>query len=253
MELEIKYICLQEEFLSIAQYYINENILNILKKYYAKYINSNRKLSQINDLKTLLKVLEKRDCLNYYNIEPLIYISNNFLNDFQIQCKVRDYKIYVQSIQYCLSFNIYQESKENKDDNKLSNISKNSTSQIKVSNEFENQSTLEYKNVKSNLFTQKMELQQTELQQTLLSHLSKRIGRSWRDTVRYLNIPEYQIDAIQNKHPFDLKEQSYEALKLYITQYSDNNWKINLIHALEKARRKDLKELSEKLILESNS
>lgn len=196
-----------------------------------------------------MKVLEKRDCLNYYNIEPLIYISNNFLNDFQIQRKVRDYKIYVQSIQY-LSFNMYEESKGNKDDNKskLSNTSKSSTSQIKVSNKFENQSSLEYKNVKSNLFTQEM-----ELQQTLLSHLSKRIGRSWRDTVRYLNIPEYQIDAIQNKHPFDLKEQSYEALKLYITQHSDNNWKINLIHALEKARRKDLKELSEKLILESNS
>lgn len=111
MELEIKYICLQEEFLSTAQYYINRNILSILKKYYAKYINSNRKLSQINDLKTLLKVLEKRDCLNYYNIEPLIYISNNFLNDFQIQNKLKDYKIYIQNIQYCLSFNMYQESK----------------------------------------------------------------------------------------------------------------------------------------------
>lgn len=45
----------------------------------------------------------------------------------------------------------------------------------------------------------------------MFSQISERIGRSWRDTVRYLGIPEYQIDIIQNKHPNDMKEQSYEV------------------------------------------
>lgn len=45
----------------------------------------------------------------------------------------------------------------------------------------------------------------------MLSQISERIGRSWRDVARYLGIREYQIDIIQNKYPYDLKEQSYEV------------------------------------------
>ncbi|OAD62898.1 Death domain-containing adapter protein BG4, partial [Eufriesea mexicana] len=246
--MEIKYTCLKEEFLLVTQYHINENILSALKEYYAKYINSNRKLSQIKDLRTLLKILEKRDVLSYNNVDPLLYISIHFLNDLQIESKLRDYKLYLQKIQYPLSYNMYQESNENKNEkSKLSNITESSTSQIKVSNKIENQPISKYKGFKNN-FSSK----EAKLQQTVLSCISERIGRSWRDTVRYLGVPEYEIDMIQTKHTFNLKEQSYEALKLYMIQYSDNNWKVNLIRALEKARRRDLKELLENLILESN-
>jgi len=49
----------------------------------------------------------------------------------------------------------------------------------------------------------------------VLLQIKDRLGRSWRDVARRLNIRECEIDAIQSKYPYDLKEQSNEV-KLYI-------------------------------------
>jgi len=38
-----------------------------------------------------------------------------------------------------------------------------------------------------------------------------RLGRSWRDVARHLGIRECEIDAVQSKYPYDLKEQSCEV------------------------------------------
>ncbi|KOX78027.1 Death domain-containing adapter protein BG4 [Melipona quadrifasciata] len=242
--MEQMYICLREEFVSAAQYRINKSTLNTLKEYYMQYIDSNRKLSQIKDLTTLVKILEKRDILSCYNVKPFLHILSYFSNE-SLQSKIKNYNIYVKSIPYFLSCNMYQEINENTNEDKceISNRTGNSSLQT-ISNKLEDEFTLQYKDEKRNLSTQ-------ETTKQILSHLSERIGRSWRDTVRNLGVPEYQIDIIENKYPFDLKEQSYQALKLYMSQYSNNNWKINLINALEKARRRDLKELVEKLVLEN--
>ncbi|XP_076753506.1 fas-associated death domain protein [Xylocopa sonorina] len=230
MKTDNEYLSLCEEFLFVVQHHLDQSTLNSLKEYYAPCINSNRKLSQIKDIRALLKVLEKRDALSYDNIEPLLYISNNFLNHCEIQSKLNDYLNYLKNIQYPTSYNMYRERNTNKHKkSKTLNITESTTQTNKCNDEHE-----------------------TALQQMLLSCISERIGRAWRDTVRYLDVPEYQIDAIQIKYPLDLKEQSYEALKLFMYQYSNVDWKIKLIHALEKARRRDLKELVERLILESN-
>lgn len=45
----------------------------------------------------------------------------------------------------------------------------------------------------------------------VLLQLKERLGRSWRDVARHLNIRECEINAIQIKYPSDLKEQSYEV------------------------------------------
>lgn len=245
--LQIKYICLRDEVLSVAQFHITESILKMLKEYYAQIINSNRKLSQIKDIRTLLKVLEKRDCLSYNNIEPLSHISNNFLNDIQIQTKVKDYKLHIQNMQTAPLINMYQNTDVNKvkDESELSNVTKSNISQSNVLT-----SDPKYQASKSYVENQKTASDEKAIfQQRLLLQISERIGRSWRDTARYLNIPEYQIDAIQCKYPCNLREQSLEALKLYVSQYDTGNWELNLIRALEKARRRDLKELAEKFII----
>ncbi|XP_076247115.1 fas-associated death domain protein isoform X2 [Calliopsis andreniformis] len=233
----MKYNWLCEVVLSAAQLHVDESVLRILKEYYANYINSNRKLSQIRDLRTLLKVLEKRDILSYSNVDPLYHISN-YLNDLQVQQHIQDYKLYLQNTAHSSFCDMYK--KTNGHETKI----KNSTSQSKVEDiELKDQSVYEEK--KQATCSEQEEM----LQQMILLQVSERIGRSWRDTVRFLGIPEYQIDVIQNKYPFDLKEQSYEALKLCISQYSTDNWKLSLLQALEKARRRDLKELVEKLII----
>ncbi|KOC61786.1 Death domain-containing adapter protein BG4, partial [Habropoda laboriosa] len=238
--MEAEFISIRAEFVSATQIFMSESILNALKEHYAAYIDSNRKLSQIKDLNTLLKVLEKRDILSCVNIEPLLYISNNFLNDLPIQKKINNYKIYLETVQYSPFYNMYQDVDEDKHENNSVLLNASGTSQIKILNE----SLPKYKDHKTNYFEDEI-----ALQQILLSNISEKIGRSWRDTVRYLGLPEYQIDAIENNYAFNLKEQSYQALKLCMSQNKSGNWKINLIQALEKARRRDLKELAEKLII----
>ncbi|XP_017876548.1 uncharacterized protein LOC108622920 [Ceratina calcarata] len=224
--MESRYKCLLEDFLSVGQLYINQNMLYTLKERYRQCIDSDRKFSQIKDLRTLLKILEKRDTLSCDNIEPLFYISNHFVNDLQMIIKIRQYKDNFEKTEYFPSYNMNQNLNENK----------NYESQLPVK--------------KSNPSEGKYCEKDVALQDILLSRVSERIGRSWRDTVRYLGVPEYQIDAIHSKYAFDLREQSYQALKLYMAQYSDNNWKLDLIKALDKARRRDLKELVERLIIE---
>ncbi|KAG7188281.1 hypothetical protein KM043_007945 [Ampulex compressa] len=90
------------------------------------------------------------------------------------------------------------------------------------------------------------------LQQTVLMHLSQRLGRSWRDVARHLNIRECEIDTVQNKYPYDLKEQCNEILKNYFMQCKTGSWKIDLLLALEKGRRKDLKEMVQQLFFSTN-
>ncbi|KZC05032.1 Death domain-containing adapter protein BG4, partial [Dufourea novaeangliae] len=248
MTVEIKYNCLLEEFLSTAETFVNDHILNNLKDYYAHCINSNRKLSQIKGLNTLLKVLQKRDTLNFNNVEPLVYIANNYLNDSHVLNKINDYKFYCENTNYSKFCNMYQDANDHKDNNKkdLSKEVKELILQPKLQGTKSECETLSQKCVTN---VKRHSKQEEMLQQMVLLQISERIGRSWRDTVRYLGIPESQIDIIENKHPFDMKAQSYMALKVCVFKYSTGNWKLNLIHALEKARRRDLKELAERLIL----
>ncbi|KAK2582840.1 hypothetical protein KPH14_008925 [Odynerus spinipes] len=89
---------------------------------------------------------------------------------------------------------------------------------------------------------------ESKLKQIVVLKICEQLGRSWRDVCRYMDLKEYQIDEIQNKYPYNLKEQSFQALQICISEY-DSNWKINILHALEKGRRKDIKEFVEKILL----
>lgn len=108
MTVEMSYNHLCEQFLSTTQSYIDDKILKVLKEKYSYCINSERKLSQINDLRTLLKILEKRDVLNYNNVEPLVYISN-ILHNSHVQNNIEDYKFHLKYMQYSLFSNMYQD------------------------------------------------------------------------------------------------------------------------------------------------
>lgn len=85
----------------------------------------------------------------------------------------------------------------------------------------------------------------------VMLEISERLGRAWKDVARHLGIRECEIDATQSKYPRDFKKQTHEILKIYMSQFDREEWVINLIHALEKARRRDLKEFVEKLILKN--
>ncbi|XP_076662163.1 fas-associated death domain protein isoform X2 [Halictus rubicundus] len=194
-------------------------------------MTTHKRFSQIKNLSTLIKILEKRDTLNFRNIEPLVDISSNFLNDARISTLIKDYKSYLENTRNSKSCDMNQDENVKEEQKTEPSQDTASSSQKHLIN-----------------FKTRLE-QEEELKKMVLSQTSERIGRSWRDTVRYLGIPEYQIDVIGNKYPFDMKEQSYQALSLCISEYCSDDWKLSLIRALERARRRDLKEMVEKLIV----
>ncbi|GAB1868055.1 Death domain-containing protein [Camponotus japonicus] len=247
-----KYNILRQEFLSKAELVIDSGTLDELKLNYMNNIESKRKLSKVTDLQTLIRLLEKRGIVSYDQIEPLRYISKKFVVDPNLESKLQDYENWVKSMPQLYLCNMYQS-----DEVPTSSISE-SPSSSNLS-----QSTLEGSAESFSQTTQTLCFEQEErnnlndrrklLQQTVLLQLKDRLGRSWRDVARHLNIRECEIDAIQSKYPFDLKEQSCQILRMYMSQSNSEQWVINLIRALEKGRRKDLKELVEELVLKDKN
>lgn len=101
-----RYTLLREDFLSIAESLIDSDILDQLKCNYAYEINSKRKLSRIKDLKTFIRLLEKRDIMSYSNIEPLRYITKKYIHKPDLENKLKDYESWLNTIP--LLCNIYQ-------------------------------------------------------------------------------------------------------------------------------------------------
>ncbi|XP_011065459.1 PREDICTED: fas-associated death domain protein [Acromyrmex echinatior] len=251
-----KYTLLCQDFLSIAEPFIDSNILNQMKCNYAHEIDSKRKLSQIKDLKKFIRLLEKRDIMSYSNIEPLWCISKKYIHKSDLESKLQEYESWLEAVSPLSLCNIYQSEVlvPSLASKSCSEHACNSMlSQLLIENStkpFSSSQTL-YCNSEQkehyNLYERR------KLQEAVMLQVKDRLGRSWRDVARHLGITECEIDAIQNKYPYDLKEQSYEILKIYILQSDTEQWAINLIRALEKGRRRDIKELVEELILKNRN
>ncbi|XP_063985100.1 uncharacterized protein LOC135166610 isoform X1 [Diachasmimorpha longicaudata] len=89
------------------------------------------------------------------------------------------------------------------------------------------------------------------VQEQVFQRLSENLGKYWRDVARFLNVKEYEIDAIDEKTHLSPKERAYEALLIFISR-CNYNWKVKIQQALEKARRKDLAEMINEIMLSDN-
>ncbi|XP_024886802.1 fas-associated death domain protein [Temnothorax curvispinosus] len=256
-----RYKLLRQDFLSVAEPLIDSDALDQLKCNYAFEIDSKRKLSMVKDLKMFIRLLEKRNIMSYSDIEPFRYISKRYIHKPDLESKLEDYDSWLKTVPLLPSYKYQSDetsvlpstSKSTGSEstcNSMCDLSQssiestaklfsNSTQTLQCNSEHEEQCNL-YKRKKL-------------LQETVLLQVRDRLGRSWRDVARHLGIREYEIDAVQSKYPHDLKEQSYEILKIYMSQCNMEQWAINLIRALEKGRRRDLKELVEELILKDKN
>ncbi|XP_029170874.1 fas-associated death domain protein [Nylanderia fulva] len=246
-----KYRLLRQEFFKIAEPFIDSDILEKLKLHFARNIDSKRKLSKVTDLQILIRLLEKRNIISYDKIEPLRYISKRFIGDSSLENSLIDYENWLKTVPLLHVYNMYQN-----DEASLSSTISESTSNSNLSQYL---STVE-RAESLNQITQHCPGQEERninkrkwLQQRVLLQLKDRLGRSWRDVARYLDIRECEIDVVEKKYPFDMKEQCYEILQIYISQSDTERWAINLIRALEKGRRRDLKELVEELVLKDKN
>lgn len=91
-----RYELLRRDFLSIGEPYVNSDGLEILKCCYVNEIDSKRKLSEVKDLKTLIRLLEKRDIISYDNIKELQNISKTFVGESNLKNKLLEYENWLE-------------------------------------------------------------------------------------------------------------------------------------------------------------
>ncbi|XP_015519912.2 uncharacterized protein LOC107224395 isoform X1 [Neodiprion lecontei] len=89
---------------------------------------------------------------------------------------------------------------------------------------------------------------QQKIMYTVFNGVSEAVGKSWRDVARYLDVREGDIDRIDTQFNSDSKEKAFAALKIFAAKSDLRCWSINLKNALEKARRKDLRNLVDDLL-----
>ncbi|KAF7384898.1 hypothetical protein HZH66_011984 [Vespula vulgaris] len=240
MTIQMKFKVLLNEFLTISKPYITTEVLEEIKSEYYYQIGSKRKISGIKDLEGLIKLLEKYTIISYDNIKPLYFISSYVKPNLLIRLEKyeSDYNQAILSKHFCQSYNMYKnnndQGQETFDQMRLPNSLKESSYKSVLSETAEQFSKASYD-------------QELKLKQIVLLKINEQLGHSWKNICRLLGLKECEINEIENKN-LSIKEQSYQALRICILQ-NNSDWKINLLHALEKGRRKDIRENVEKILL----
>lgn len=216
----------------------SNEILNKIKLHFKDKINSKRTFERINTFEELFNVLKKRNeiCFN----------------------KTDAYKITLNVIDDKASF---KESEISNLRNEFVNLSKTTdTNELHCGPSTqllskEQQNVLQEPHI--NIGTKKYEAyslnnihwdcksefsKRKEFEKSVMLQVSERIGSKWRNLARYLDITETIIDQIEIKYNLDLKEKAYQILKMSQSELDFHNWKVKLTHALEKVRRKDLRD-----------
>eukprot|EP00118_Oscarella_pearsei_P006169 m.28026 g.28026 ORF g.28026 m.28026 type:complete len:125 (+) comp30530_c0_seq1:38-412(+) len=76
----------------------------------------------------------------------------------------------------------------------------------------------------------------------LALHISTSLGKSWKDIFRLLGFREGVLEAIEAKHPGDIREQCMKAIHSWLESHGDNSAS-KLICALEAAEKRHLAEI----------
>lgn len=211
-EEDYKYFC---QLLSESNRFMNFNDLQSLKEKYRDEINSERRLECIDSVPELIKVLEKRGCLSKENISEL-YVIARTLNQHNL---IRQFTQRINGVDF----------------------------NQKTNSSYHNQGIKLYlQNPLSNIFHfsgSVNDLVRTELQEKL--------GKSWLEFARALDIQECKIDDLKIKYPDQCELCIKKILEIHDDKYHGKEWTRKLLKALYKARRNDLRNSIEKILVRS--
>lgn len=245
MTVQVKYKNLLEEFVKISRPCVSVENLEEIKNEYSYDIGSKRKVSGIQNLEGLIKVLGKYAILAYDDIKPLYDIEKRYIKKSYLVMKLKNYEDWYKLMNYPSYYNMYQNdnarSLPKNNDHETCDRTASLNSLSECSHKLKLYETPEQ-------LSKALNSKESKLEQIVVLKVSEQLGRSWRDVCRYMNLKEYQIDELENKYPCNLKEQCNQALRICISQ-NNSEWKMNLLHALEKGRRKDVKEVVENILL----
>ncbi|XP_054263711.1 uncharacterized protein LOC128987061 isoform X4 [Macrosteles quadrilineatus] len=251
----------------------NQNILTTIKRKYEGVINSPRTFEYINDLHTLLKVLEKRCELQPTDIHVLEYIYS-VLN---IKTHNLDYHKTILHDTGKSTHNVHS-----RGDVPLQATNSNTVPTFHYSNPRQSSSgvigngsldqqrlnkrgdvplqdtnsntvpTFHYSPPRqsSSGVIGNGSLDQQRLNTRVVTEISSRIGSSWQDFARYLKVQECIIHEISQDPRFaDEKAKAKAMLQEYENQALPEELKVNLMKALKLTRRMDIHDIVQKLFL----
>lgn len=81
----------------------------------------------------------------------------------------------------------------------------------------------------------------------VMEKVSEEIGRKWKDLARHLGLREGDINQIETRYPNDLKQRVYACL-IKFQKNNPESMEKKLLKALEKSRRKDLRDEVEAIL-----
>ncbi|XP_066991816.1 uncharacterized protein Fadd isoform X2 [Anabrus simplex] len=90
------------------------------------------------------------------------------------------------------------------------------------------------------------------LPEEVIEHISNSIGSKWRDMARKLKLREGDIHRIKEQHGNDSYQCAYRCLLLYQSKCERYELERNLLSALEKVRRNDLRSQVHKILNRRN-
>lgn len=67
-------------------------------------------------------------------------------------------------------------------------------------------------------------------------YIADNIGKNWRQLARRLGVTDAQVDAIQEGHCRDLREQAYQSLLMWVKNNPEKANKDFLVHSLRSCR-----------------
>ncbi|XP_063985104.1 fas-associated death domain protein isoform X3 [Diachasmimorpha longicaudata] len=237
-----KFTELIQYFVEISAPHVTGEVLEMIKEYYSGVIDSKRDRARVKDIAGLLRILEKRDVLRYDSIEPLKQIAIQCIRDTILIQRLDCYEAEIKNERPLLPINHYKYS--------VWGSSQGSSSQSHAVNFYPNETPLPvfpYTALSPPTSGRPI----SAVQEQVFQRLSENLGKYWRDVARFLNVKEYEIDAIDEKTHLSPKERAYEALLIFISR-CNYNWKVKIQQALEKARRKDLAEMINEIMLSDN-
>ncbi|XP_046466234.1 fas-associated death domain protein isoform X3 [Neodiprion pinetum] len=249
MEQYEQYIALRKEFLSEAKLYLTRSDVIALKIRHQQAINSVRTYESIENIEQLVRVLEKRGVIRYDKIQLLKNIAQNFPHHSVINTKFNKYMAWLENYTpYPPETNLYQCS----NGSRIPYARNDPNKETEIRNTPDRQNYQWYPSTSESVmyssYSQTQPEDQQKIMYTVFNGVSEAVGKSWRDVARYLDVREGDIDRIDTQFNSDSKEKAFAALKIFAAKSDLRCWSINLKNALEKARRKDLRNLVDDLL-----
>ncbi|XP_046466226.1 fas-associated death domain protein isoform X2 [Neodiprion pinetum] len=270
MEQYEQYIALRKEFLSEAKLYLTRSDVIALKIRHQQAINSVRTYESIENIEQLVRVLEKRGVIRYDKIQLLKNIAQNFPHHSVINTKFNKYMAWLENYTpYPPETNLYQCSNVHyipepsappsqvvnpgfAEGSRIPYARNDPNKETEIRNTPDRQNYQWYPSTSESVmyssYSQTQPEDQQKIMYTVFNGVSEAVGKSWRDVARYLDVREGDIDRIDTQFNSDSKEKAFAALKIFAAKSDLRCWSINLKNALEKARRKDLRNLVDDLL-----